>query len=501
MNGSQPPELHPNDRLDSWKEIGSYLRRGVRTVQRWEKERGLPVHRLNPERAQSVFAYRSELDRWWRSESSRGGLSHPRTAVRASLAAALVLLLLGVALTLWRPARVARATRVRPDVTLGLMPLRNLLDDPTSLRLGRELQQALTASLSRSTRIAIIATDRFYDPTIDAARTSADDASSPGLRNAALRVGVDRLLLGNVARIGELLRVNVRVVDAATGEVRATVTSSGADMGVPELAEEIARRIEARLLVPSLHHPQLPTGSACTPAPSGVVGWWPGDGMGGDVIGGPRLVAQGGATFGSAVVGQGLKMPAAGDAFHAHDSDRWHLQQFTVDAWVRATDAGGSGIDGIGGIVAVKVLTDFPHVYPFVSWALAYQPHGGYFSAIVQPAMVSGTPSDYLQSPDGFAAGEFHHVAMTFDGERLKLYVDGVVQAQRLAPGLIDYSDKRLGVGGHAFRGYPYDRTLIGEVDELEIVDRALSPSEISAIYQSGSAGRCRPVRAPLGRD
>ena len=34
------------DRLDSWKEIAAYLGRGVRTVQRWEREEGLPVHRL-----------------------------------------------------------------------------------------------------------------------------------------------------------------------------------------------------------------------------------------------------------------------------------------------------------------------------------------------------------------------------------------------------------------------------------------------------------------------
>src|SRR3954463_10845884 len=33
-------------RLDSWKEIAAYLRRGVRTVQRWERDEGLPVHRL-----------------------------------------------------------------------------------------------------------------------------------------------------------------------------------------------------------------------------------------------------------------------------------------------------------------------------------------------------------------------------------------------------------------------------------------------------------------------
>ena len=34
------------DRLDSWKVIAAYLGRGVRTVQRWERDEGLPVHRL-----------------------------------------------------------------------------------------------------------------------------------------------------------------------------------------------------------------------------------------------------------------------------------------------------------------------------------------------------------------------------------------------------------------------------------------------------------------------
>src|SRR5580698_942635 len=53
----------PEDRLDSWKEIAAYLKRGVRTVQRWERVSGLPVHRLD--RQGSVFAYKAELDAWW----------------------------------------------------------------------------------------------------------------------------------------------------------------------------------------------------------------------------------------------------------------------------------------------------------------------------------------------------------------------------------------------------------------------------------------------------
>jgi len=55
----------PEDRLDSWKEIAAYLKRGVRTVQRWEHTAGLPVHRLAPDRQGSVFAYKTELDAWW----------------------------------------------------------------------------------------------------------------------------------------------------------------------------------------------------------------------------------------------------------------------------------------------------------------------------------------------------------------------------------------------------------------------------------------------------
>jgi adenylate cyclase len=58
-----------DDRLDSWKEIAAYLKRGARTVQRWEREEGLPVHRLRHDRLGSVYAYRPELDAWW---SARG---------------------------------------------------------------------------------------------------------------------------------------------------------------------------------------------------------------------------------------------------------------------------------------------------------------------------------------------------------------------------------------------------------------------------------------------
>src|SRR5260370_38815832 len=65
---SLPP---PSERLESWKEIASYLKKGVRTVQRWERTDGLPVRRLGQDRAGLVFAYKAELDAWWLEKSRR----------------------------------------------------------------------------------------------------------------------------------------------------------------------------------------------------------------------------------------------------------------------------------------------------------------------------------------------------------------------------------------------------------------------------------------------
>ncbi len=60
----------PNRRLDSWKEIASFFSKDERTVKRWEKERGLPVHRLQEGTRGPVHAFTDELVRWMKSPVS-----------------------------------------------------------------------------------------------------------------------------------------------------------------------------------------------------------------------------------------------------------------------------------------------------------------------------------------------------------------------------------------------------------------------------------------------
>ncbi len=63
--------------LGSWKEIASYLGKGVRTVQRWERCSGLPVHRPSGSSKGVVIAFPAELDKWARRQDLREQVPNP----------------------------------------------------------------------------------------------------------------------------------------------------------------------------------------------------------------------------------------------------------------------------------------------------------------------------------------------------------------------------------------------------------------------------------------
>src|SRR5580698_7835154 len=69
--GTPRSEKAGDDRLTSWKEIATYLKRDVTTVQRWEKREGMPVHRHLHDKMGSVYAFCTELDEWARTRNIR----------------------------------------------------------------------------------------------------------------------------------------------------------------------------------------------------------------------------------------------------------------------------------------------------------------------------------------------------------------------------------------------------------------------------------------------
>jgi hypothetical protein len=70
--------------LQSWKEISAYMHRGIRTLQRWEKQYGLPIHRPSRHDRSAVFALIPELDEWMRSSCTRERLTQKSSLAAAS---------------------------------------------------------------------------------------------------------------------------------------------------------------------------------------------------------------------------------------------------------------------------------------------------------------------------------------------------------------------------------------------------------------------------------
>ena len=130
------PENHQpsnNGALTSWKEIAAHFHREVRTVQRWEKEEGLPVHRHLHQRQSSVYAYREELEAWWHERGAQLAAASPPTSWEKRnswfLLSAVPIVLVLVGLFLWKnphpapdPPAVVAAPQFHTVVFSGTRP-------------------------------------------------------------------------------------------------------------------------------------------------------------------------------------------------------------------------------------------------------------------------------------------------------------------------------------------------------------------------------------------
>jgi hypothetical protein len=93
------------------------------------------------------------------------------------------------------------------------------------------------------------------------------------------------------------------------------------------------------------------------------------------------------------------------------------------------------------------------------------------------------------------SSGEWHHVAGTYDGTKLQLYIDGEPSGNPMRhKGSISPMDSESFVAIGSEDGRLSDPSLVGtryfrgHIDDVGIFNRALSASEIAAIYQSSKS-------------
>jgi hypothetical protein len=96
----------------------------------------------------------------------------------------------------------------------------------------------------------------------------------------------------------------------------------------------------------------------------------------------------------------------------------------------------------------------------------------------------------YFAGSSVLQTGVWNHVAMTYDGSRLKLFVNGQLDGSVAVTGPIISTSQPLRIGG----GAPVGRRqyfFAGQIDDVSLYNRALSSNEIAAIYRASSEGKC----------
>lgn len=74
-----PEPKSDKDIIWGWKTIASYLEKDIRTLYRWERDFGFPVHRCDPESPKSkIYAYKDELDEWLRNRKNKNANQRER---------------------------------------------------------------------------------------------------------------------------------------------------------------------------------------------------------------------------------------------------------------------------------------------------------------------------------------------------------------------------------------------------------------------------------------
>jgi tetratricopeptide (TPR) repeat protein len=200
--------------LGSWKEIAAYLGRNSRTCQRYERELGLPIHRLEDSARARVFAYSDEVDAWRDKKLDEDdGLGGPfRTFLKTKpfvlAASALLVAILGVLLF---GHFSSRARQPGPRPSLAILPFSGGPGQEGPRSWAESLPRFLIQSLSRSKYFDVASEDRVTEALRSLHLEPYQDLSATDLANVAGKIHATHTVTGTLMRAGKGFVINLAV--------------------------------------------------------------------------------------------------------------------------------------------------------------------------------------------------------------------------------------------------------------------------------------------------
>lgn len=229
----------------------------------------------------------------------------------------------------------------------------------------------------------------------------------------------------------------------------------------------------------------MDAGPACFAAGSSLISYFPMDDSPADAVAledGGATVLGVGVQFGPGRVGSALVAGEVGAGQTRLDAPG----ALTISAWVRLESApavqnaaflwkgDNTGEDLSAGFWLVIAGPSFRTENAKYLTGTAAQGHLGF-------AITNGSEEQFVLTDVPFPLLRYAHVTATFDGARMRLYVDGAIvrdEAQLVAPRSTTTALRMASDLGGTVAALP------GQLDEVVFLDRALTPSEVSALYQ-----------------
>jgi hypothetical protein len=202
-----------------------------------------------------------------------------------------------------------------------------------------------------------------------------------------------------------------------------------------------------------------------------LVAWWKLDDGSGDIAvdSGPRGLdgaTIGDTTWAEGVRGGALQFDGDGDYVDFGNNPDFDVAgQITISAWIKV-----SAFDRKWQAIVTKGDS---------SWRLQRDGSTSAIEFACTGLLVSGNRYGAIHGTIEVNDGQWHHVAGTYDGAQICLYVDGALDTSVNAAGSININDQSVYIGENAEKP---ERFWNGLIDDVRIYNYALSADEIAVI-------------------
>lgn len=207
--------------------------------------------------------------------------------------------------------------------------------------------------------------------------------------------------------------------------------------------------------------------------PSDVSAWWPGNGNPIEVRSGHAAMPWNVPEFADGLVGMAFDVDGADDYWRASAAPALAV---------------GSTASSLGATIELWMrLTDLQSDRAIFSWIDGPYLRTSFYSQRVNVGWGKIGGGDVFETGNILTAGVWTHCAATYDRASgiARIYVNGVLQNERAIGSFALPTTGDVLIGTRSG-----EKRFKGQLDEVTLYDRALSPAEIGAIYQSGSAGK-----------